>query len=185
MKYCSNCGQPVELRVPPGDNLPRHVCPACQTIHYQNPKLVVGCVPEHDGRILLCKRAIEPRLGYWTVPAGFMENDETLTAAAARESREEALAEVEVGSLLAVVDVVHAHQVHVLYRARLPRPEFGVGAESLEVGLYRPEDIPWPEIAFPSVEFALRRYLEDRSLGLERLHSTAFDRPTWRRETRG
>jgi ADP-ribose pyrophosphatase YjhB (NUDIX family) len=114
-----------------------------------------------------------------------MENDETLKAAAARESREEALAEVEVGSLLAVVDVIHAHQVHVMFRARLARAEFGAGDESLEVGLYRPEDIPWPQIAFPSVEFALRRYLEDRALGVERLHMAEFDRPAWRRETRG
>ena len=183
MKFCSNCGHAVEVRVPDGDNLPRFVCPACHTIHYENPKLVVGCVPEHEGRILLCKRAIEPRLGYWTVPAGFMENGETLEAAAARESREEALAEVTIGSLLAIVNVVHAHQVHVIYRATLPAPEFGVGVESLEVELVRIEDIPWPEIAFPSVEFALRRYLEDRELGLERLHSTAFDRPAWRRAT--
>ena len=183
MKFCSNCGHAVEVRVPDGDNLPRFVCPACHTIHYENPKLVVGCVPEHEGRILLCKRAIEPRLGYWTVPAGFMENGETLEAAAARESREEALAEVTIGSLLAIVNVVHAHQVHVIYRATLPAPEFGVGVESLEVELVRIEDIPWPEIAFPSVEFALRRYLEDRELGLERLHSTAFDRPAWSRAT--
>ena len=183
MKFCSNCGHSVEVRVPDGDNLPRFVCPACHTIHYENPKLVVGCVPEHDGRILLCKRAIEPRLGYWTMPAGFMENGETLEAAAARESREEALAEVAIGSLLAIVNVVHAHQVHVMYRATLPEPTFGIGAESLEVELVRIEDIPWAEIAFPSVEFALRRYLEDRSLGLERLHSTAFDRPAWRRAT--
>ena len=185
MNFCSHCGHAVELRVPPGDQLPRHVCPSCKTIHYQNPKLVVGCVPEHDGRILLCKRAIEPRLGFWTVPAGFMENDETVAAAAARESLEEALAVVEVGSLLAVVDVIHARQVHVMFRARLAAPEFGAGHESLEVGLYLPADIPWSEIAFPSVEFALRRYLEDRTLGVERLHMTAFDRPAWRRETRG
>ena len=181
MKYCPQCGQPVELRVPPGDHLPRHVCPACSTIHYQNPKLVVGCVPEHDGRILLCKRAIEPRLGYWTVPAGFMENGETLEAAAARESWEEALARVEIGGLLAVVSVVHAHQVHVMFRARLPVAEFGAGAESLEVGLYRPEDIPWSEIAFPSIDFALRRYLDDRARGVSGLHITDFDRPAWPR----
>jgi ADP-ribose pyrophosphatase YjhB (NUDIX family) len=181
MKYCSQCGQPVELRVPPGDHLPRHVCPACSAIHYQNPKLVVGCVPEHDGRILLCKRAIEPRLGYWTVPAGFMENGETLQAAAARESWEEAMARVEIGSLLAVVNVVHAHQVHVMFRAVLRTPEFGAGAESLEVGLYRPQDIPWADIAFPSIDFALRRYLEDRDRGLEGLHLTDFDRPSWPR----
>jgi len=183
MKYCSQCGQPVEVRVPAGDNLPRHVCPACQTIHYQNPKLVVGCVPEFEGRILLCNRAIEPRRGFWTVPAGFMENGETLAEAAARESREEALAQVTIGSLLAIVNVVHAHQVHVMYRATLATPSFGAGHESLAVALYRPEDIPWAEIAFPSVEFALRRYLEDRARGVEALHTTDFDRPAWRRQT--
>ncbi len=183
MKYCSHCGQPVELRVPPGDQLPRHVCPSCGAIHYQNPKIVVGCVPDHEGRILLCKRAIEPRLGYWTVPAGFMENGETLQAAAARESWEEALARVEIGSLLAVVNVVHAHQVHVMFRAELPRPEFGAGAESLEVGLYRPQDIPWADIAFPSIDFALRRYLDDRARGVAGLHLTDFDRPSWPRHT--
>jgi len=181
MKYCSECGQPVELRVPPGDHLPRYVCPACGAIHYVNPKIVVGCVPEHDGRILLCKRAIEPRLGYWTVPAGFMEVGETLQAAAARESWEEALARVEIGSLLAVVNVVHAHQVHVLFRAALPEPEFGAGAESLAVGLYRPDEIPWAEIAFPSIDFALRRYLDDRARGVTGLHITDFDRPSWHR----
>ena len=183
MKYCSHCGQPVEVRVPVGDNLPRHVCPSCHTIHYHNPKIVVGCVPEYEGRILLCKRAIEPRLGYWTVPAGFMEIGETLQAAAARESWEEALARVEVGSLLAVVNVVHAHQVHVMFRARLLAPEFGAGAESLEVGLYTPAEIPWSDLAFPSIDFSLRRYLEDRDRGVAGLHITDFDRPGWRRGT--
>ena len=181
MKYCSHCGHAVEIAVPPGDNLPRHVCPACGTIHYQNPKLVVGCVPDHDGRILICKRAIEPRLGYWTIPAGFLENGETLQAAAARECLEEALATVGIGSLLAVVNVVHAHQVHVMFRARLPLPEFGAGQESLAAELVRAEDIPWAEIAFPSVEFALRRYLDDRASGVEELHITDVGRPGWRR----
>jgi ADP-ribose pyrophosphatase YjhB (NUDIX family) len=181
MKFCSNCGQPVETRVPDGDHLPRHVCPSCETIHYVNPKVVVGCVPEHDGRILLCKRAIEPRHGYWTIPAGFMENGETLQAGAARECWEEALARVEIGSLLAIANVVHAHQVHVFFRARLPVPEFGAGAESLEVGLYRPEDIPWQDIAFPSTEFALRRYLHDRERGVADHHIVDLERPGWRR----
>jgi ADP-ribose pyrophosphatase YjhB (NUDIX family) len=176
MNFCSHCGAPVELKVPAGDHLPRHVCGRCGTIHYQNPKLVVGCVPQHEGRILLCKRAIEPRRGYWTVPAGFMENAETLQEAAQRESHEEALADVEIGSLVAIVHVLHAHQVHVFFRAELPKPEFGVGPESLEVTLVREEDVPWPEIAFPSTEFALRRWFEDRAAGLERHHYTSFDR---------
>jgi ADP-ribose pyrophosphatase YjhB (NUDIX family) len=175
MNFCSHCGQPVSLRVPEGDHLPRHVCTACDTVHYQNPKIVAGCVPEHDGRILLCRRAIEPRRGYWTIPAGFMENGETTQEAARRESIEEALAEVEVGSLLAVVHVLHADQVHVMFRARLPKPEFGAGAESLEVMLCDEQAIPWQDIAFRSVDFALRRYFEDRRAGLDQHHFTAID----------
>ena len=120
MNFCSQCGAKVQLRIPPGDHLPRFVCEACGTVHYQNPRLVVGCVPEHEGRILLCRRAIEPRRGYWTVPAGFMENGETLQEAAARECYEEALARVQIGSLLSVVHVLHAEQVHVFFRATLP-----------------------------------------------------------------
>jgi len=175
MNFCSHCGQPVSLRVPEGDHLPRHVCTACDTVHYQNPKIVAGCVPEHDGRILLCRRAIEPRRGYWTIPAGFMENGETTQEAARRESIEEALADVEIGSLLAVVHVLHADQVHVMFRARLPKPEFGAGAESLEVMLCDEQAIPWQDIAFRSVDFALRRYFEDRRAGHDQHHFTAID----------
>jgi len=175
MKFCSHCGQPVTMRVPEGDHRPRHVCTGCGTVHYQNPKIVAGCVPEHEGRILLCRRAIEPRLGYWTIPAGFMENGETTQDAARRESMEEAQAEVEIGSLLAVVHVLHADQVHVMFRAHLPRPDYGVSPESLEVMLCDAEQIPWADIAFRSVDFALRRYLEDRSAGVERHHFTAID----------
>lgn len=175
MKFCSDCGQPVTLRVPEGDHRPRHVCTGCGAVHYQNPKIVAGCVPEYEGRILLCRRAIEPRHGFWTIPAGFMENGETTQDAARRESVEEALAEVEVGSLLAVVHVLHADQVHVMFRARLPKPEFGAGVESLEVMLCDEKDIPWQDIAFRSVDYALRRYFEDRRTGFERHHFTAID----------
>jgi 8-oxo-dGTP pyrophosphatase MutT (NUDIX family) len=167
MNFCSHCGQPVTVLVPDGDHRPRHVCRACGRIHYQNPRIVAGCVPEHDGRILLCRRAIEPRRGYWTIPAGFMENGETTQDAARRESLEEALADV--------VHVLHADQVHVMFRARLPRPEFGAGDESLEVMLCDEADIPWHDIAFRSVDYALRRYLEDRREGLDRHHFTAID----------
>jgi ADP-ribose pyrophosphatase YjhB (NUDIX family) len=175
LNFCSHCGQPVELRVPEGDHLPRYVCPGCGRIHYQNPKIVAGCVPEHEGRILLCRRAIEPRLGYWTIPAGFMENGETIEDAARRESAEEAEAHVEIGSLLAVVNVLHADQVHVMFRARLPEPRFGAGRESLEVMLCDEADIPWQDIAFRSVDFALRRYLDDRRRGVEQHHFTSLD----------
>lgn len=175
VKFCSHCGQPVTLRTPAGDHLPRYVCDGCGTIHYQNPRLVVGCVPEHEGRILLCRRAIEPRHGYWTIPAGFMENGETTQEAARRESLEEALADVEIGSLLAVVHVLHADQVHVMFRARLPEARFGAGAESLEVKLCDEATIPWQDIAFRSVDFALRRYFEDRRRGVEGHHFTSLD----------
>jgi ADP-ribose pyrophosphatase YjhB (NUDIX family) len=177
MNFCPACGQPVELKIPEGDHLPRHVCTACGTIHYQNPRIIAGCVIEVEGRILLCKRAIEPRHGFWTVPAGFMENGESVQQAAAREAMEEALAHVRIGSLLAIVNVLRAHQVHIMFRAVLSRPEFGIGPESLETCLYDESEIPWNEIAFLSVDFALRRYLEDRRLGVERTHFRDID---WR-----
>jgi ADP-ribose pyrophosphatase YjhB (NUDIX family) len=176
MNFCSNCGSPVVLKVPEGDLLPRHVCENCHTIHYLNPKIVVGSVPEFEGRILLCKRGIEPRLGFWTIPAGFMENDETLEAGAAREAREEALIEVEIGSLLLLANVTHARQVHVFFRSRMLNPHFGVTHESLEVKLLDAADIPWNELAFPSTECALRSYLEDRAAGVERHHVAEMKR---------
>jgi ADP-ribose pyrophosphatase YjhB (NUDIX family) len=175
MKFCSACGHTVELRIPEGDTVPRYICASCGTVHYQNPLVVVGCVPEAGTKILLCRRAIEPRLGYWTIPAGFMEIGETLAEGAARETMEEAQARVEVRDLFAVVDVVHARQVHMMYRATL-LGDFGAGAESLEVALFEPEAIPWDEIAFLSVRFALQKFLEDRAAGLQRLHTASVDR---------
>ena len=175
MNFCPSCAQPVTLKIPEGDHLPRHVCDACGAIHYQNPRLVVGCVPEYDGKILLCRRAIEPRRGFWTLPAGFMENGESMQTAAARESMEEALAKVEIGSLVAIVHVLHASQVHVVFRAKLLNLDFGAGPESLEVGLFEENSIPWNEMAFRSVDFALRRYLEDRRAGRELLHFHDID----------
>jgi ADP-ribose pyrophosphatase YjhB (NUDIX family) len=176
MNFCSNCGTRVVLKVPEGDLLPRHVCENCGTIHYQNPKIVVGSVPEYQGRILICKRGIEPRLGYWTIPAGFMENDETLEAGAAREAMEEALIDVEIGSLLLVANVTHARQVHVFFRSRMLTPDFGVTHESLEVALIDEKDIPWNDLAFPSTEFALRRFVEDRKAGVDRHHVAQMQR---------
>jgi ADP-ribose pyrophosphatase YjhB (NUDIX family) len=179
MKFCPSCGQPVEMKVPEGDHLPRAVCTACATIHYDNPRIIAGCVIEVAGKILMCKRAIEPRHGFWTIPAGFMENGESVQQAAAREAMEEALAHVQIGSLLAIVSVLRAHQVHIMFRARLDpeHPQFGIGPESLESQLYAESEIPWPEVAFLSVEFALRRYLEDRRNGVERPHFRTID---WR-----
>ena len=160
MKYCSNCRAAVVRRIPAGDNRERWVCDACDIVHYENPKVVVGCVPEHEGRILLCKRAIEPRYGFWTVPAGFMELGETVEQGAARETREEACAEVEMGRLFAVVDVLEAGQVHLFFKATL-MGGYGAGEESLEAALFAKDDIPWDEIAFLSGRYALEKYLED------------------------
>jgi ADP-ribose pyrophosphatase YjhB (NUDIX family) len=176
LKFCSACGQLVNVMIPEGDHLPRFVCTVCKTIHYENPRIIAGCVPEWQGRIVLCRRAIEPRKGYWTIPAGFMENQETIQAAAAREAMEEALAKVEVGSLLAIVTVLHAHQVHIMFRARLLDPVIGIGPESLEVRFCEEGEIPWPDIAFRSVDFALKRYFEDKRAGREELHFDTLDR---------
>ncbi|MFT3904737.1 MAG: NUDIX domain-containing protein [Steroidobacteraceae bacterium] len=135
---------------------------------------MVGCIPEWNGQLLLCRRAIEPRRGYWTAPAGFMEIGETLQQAAARETREEAMAEVEIRSPLAIVHALAVHQVHVLFRARLLEEKFGAGVESLDVALFDVADIPWEQIAFRSVDFALRRLLEDRDAPHEPLHFAEF-----------
>lgn len=159
--FCNQCGKPVVQQVPPGDNRPRYVCSECAEIHYQNPRLVVGVVPAHGEQILLCRRSIEPRSGFWTVPAGFMELGETLAEAALRETWEEARAKVELGPLFALVDVVGAGQVHAFFAGRLLRPEFAAGEETLEVRLFAPDAIPWEDLAFPSVRIALQRYLED------------------------
>jgi ADP-ribose pyrophosphatase YjhB (NUDIX family) len=136
----------------------------------------VGCVPEYGERILLCKRAIEPRYGYWTIPAGFMEIGETLAEGAMRETMEEALARVDIHDLFAVVDVVHAKQVHLMFRATLLDGEFGAGDESLDAQLFLPDEIPWDDIAFLSVRFALEKFLEDRAAGTRRLHTKVIDR---------
>ncbi|HEX2584028.1 MAG TPA: NUDIX hydrolase [Steroidobacteraceae bacterium] len=170
MKFCSICASPVVIETPPGDHLPRHVCPACGVIHYQNPRIITGCIPEWEDKILICRRAIEPRHGYWTLPAGFMENGETVEHGAAREAHEEALAHVNIGSLIAVVNVLRSQQVHMMFRAELANLDFGAGSESLEVKLVHPRDIPWADLAFESVRFTLERYIEDKAKGEERLH---------------
>jgi ADP-ribose pyrophosphatase YjhB (NUDIX family) len=175
-KFCSVCAAATEIRVPEGDHLPRRVCPQCGTVHYENPRVIVGCVAEHEGRLLLCRRAIEPRHGFWTVPAGFMENGETLEEGAARECLEEALATVEIGSLLLLANVTPAHQVHVFFRARLVDGVFGAGPESLESRLVAPEDIPWDDLAFPSTRSALEVYLADREAGREDPHLVTLTR---------
>lgn len=170
MKFCSHCAGPLRVRIPAGDNLPRHVCEVCGTIHYQNPKIVAGSIPEWDDRILLCRRAIEPRAGLWTLPAGFMENGETTAEGAARETWEEAQARVEISGLYALFNIPHISQVYLMFRARMLTEDYGAGVESLEVELFREEQIPWDELAFPVVRETLLRYFEDRRRGEFRLH---------------
>lgn len=171
MKFCSNCAAPLQQRVPPGDNLPRYVCDACGEIHYQNPRLVVGAVVARDERILLCRRAIEPRYGYWTLPAGFMENDETAAQAALRETLEEAGARIEIEAPFSLISVPRVNQVHLFYRARLAGLEFKPGEESLEVALVEEDKVPWQDIAFRTVALTLRHWFADRARGSFGFHA--------------
>src|SRR5258708_296040 len=170
MNFCSACGARVERRVPPGDSLPRYVCTDCGVIHYENPKMVVGCIPEWESRILLCRRAIEPRHGLWTVPAGFMENGETTAEGAMRETLEEANAKVEIVGLYAMFNIPHINQVYMLFRARLLDLDFRAGAETLETKLFEEGEIPWDQIAFVTVRRTLKHYFADRRAGEFRFH---------------
>jgi ADP-ribose pyrophosphatase YjhB (NUDIX family) len=170
MKYCSNCGSPVELGIPEGDTLQRYICSACGIIHYQNPKVVVGCIPEWGDKILLCRRAIEPRLGLWTVPSGFMENAETLIQGAERETMEEANALVRIGPLFAIYNLPHINQVHVLFRAQLLDLGFSPGIESLEVKLFGEPEIPSKALAFRVIREPLERYFAERREGALGFH---------------
>ncbi len=172
VKYCNACGAQVEFRVPQGDHLPRHVCPRCENIQYFNPRVIVGCIPEwEDGRILMCRRNIEPRLGLWTFPAGFMELGETSGQGAAREAREESQADVEVGELLAMINVPYVSQLYVVHRGRMRTPHHGPTPESSETRLMAESEIPWEEIAFPTVLHSLRFFYADRAAGVERIHT--------------
>jgi ADP-ribose pyrophosphatase YjhB (NUDIX family) len=165
MNFCSHCGAPLEFRIPEGDSLPRHVCAVCGTIHYQNPKMVVGCIPEWEDKVLLCKRAIEPRYGLWTLPAGFMENGETTAEGALRETLEEAGARVELGPLYTLFNLPHINQVYFMFRARLLDLDYQPGIESLEVRLFGEHEIPWELIAFRTVKASLELYFRDRASG--------------------
>ena len=171
VNFCSVCGARTTMRVPPGDTLPRHVCDGCGTVHYRNPLMVVGTIPEWEDRVLLCRRAIEPRHGLWTLPAGFMELGETTAQAALRETMEEAKARVDLGEMFTLLSVPHVDQVHIFYRARLLDRAFAPGAETLEVGLFGESEIPWKEIAFRTVSSTLRQFFEDRRTGVKGFHT--------------
>lgn len=171
VNFCRACGTAVENRVPDdGDTKVRAVCPACHTIHYQNPLNVVGTVPVWQERILLCKRNIEPRFGKWTLPAGFLEMGETLAEGAARETREEAGATFEMQGLFSVMNVTRAGQIHLFYRAQLLSPNFDPGHETQEARLFTADDIPWDELAFRTVAETLKCFLADAQTGQFGLH---------------
>lgn len=177
MNFCSHCGAPVSLRVPEGDNRPRHLCDGCGHIHYQNPRIVAGCLVVHEERVLLCRRAIEPRRGLWTLPAGFMENGESVREAALRETLEEACARVEIESLYTISSIRHINQVQMLFLARLPEPTFAAGEETLEAELFSEARIPWDALAFNTIKNALRCYFDDRRRGHFPLHQIDLDGP--------
>lgn len=165
MNYCSQCGATVQQSIPHGDNRLRFVCTNCHTVHYQNPKIVTGCVANWENQVLLCRRAIEPRYGLWTVPAGFMENGETTYQGASRETLEEANARVEIQTLYMTVNLPHINQVYLLFRAQLLDLDFSPGLESLETKLCTKQDIPWQALAFPTVKVTLEHYFTDQKAG--------------------
>ena len=179
MRFCSQCGHEVELRIPAGDDRERYVCVKCEAIHYQNPRVIVGCLPIAGERILLCKRAIEPRLGYWTLPAGFLENGETTLAGAQRETWEEAQAQIADATLYRIFDLPHISQVYMFYRGVLIDDRYGPGVESLEVELFDLDRIPWQQLAFPVVVETLREYVADREHGEFPVRASGLD-PNWR-----
>ena len=177
MNYCSHCGSAqLEIRIPDGDTLPRTVCATCGTIHYSNPKIVVGCLPEWDRKVLLCQRAINPRHGLWTLPAGFLENGETLSAGALRETLEEANARVDLDDLYTLISLPQINQVYMMFRARLRDLDFGPGVESLDVRLFDESEIPWEELAFRTIARTLRNWFLDRKNGAFPLRVSALER---------
>ncbi len=166
MNYCSSCGAPVSKQIPPGDGRERFVCSACDTIHYENPKIVTCCLPVFEGRVLMCRRAIEPRRGLWTLPGGFLETGETVFGGASRETREEARARVDGHSLYTIFNLPHISQVYMFFRARLVDGRYGAGEETLEARLFREPEVPWNELAFPVISRTLEHYFRDRQSGI-------------------
>ena len=171
MNFCSQCGSRRLLyTIPQGDNRPRYVCSDCGTIHYQNPRMVVGCLPVWEGQILLCRRAIEPRHGYWNLPAGYLENGETVEQGALRETAEESGAEVELIRLHCVYNLTHVNQVYLFFLAQMQHPGLAIGPESLEAQLFDPADIPYQDMAFSSSTFAIQKYLEYQDRAFPGVH---------------
>ncbi|MGJ8668985.1 MAG: NUDIX hydrolase [Oceanococcus sp.] len=187
MKFCPHCAGSLEHRVPEGDHLARFVCPDCAIIQYQNPRVITGCLALWQDKVLMCKRAIEPRHGYWTLPAGFLEIGETAAEGAARETMEEARARVEVRNLYSFINVTYIGQIYTIYLADLLDLDFSAGPESLEVELMSEQQIPWNELAFPTVKIALQDFFEDRRAGRElSMHTHDLKTPPWAKaRTRG
>jgi len=177
IKACSVCGEPIVRRPPPGDSRERAVCASCGVIHYENPKLVVGCIPVWEGKVLLCRRAIEPRYGFWTLPAGFMENGESTAEGAARETVEEAGARVHDLQAFALIDVPYVHQVHLYFIAKLTDLDFSSGEESLETRLYAENEIPWDDLSFRTVIETLKHFFADRARGAFGFHRETLAYP--------
>jgi ADP-ribose pyrophosphatase YjhB (NUDIX family) len=175
MKFCSQCGNTVSLIIPEGDNRERHVCDDCGFIHYFNPRIIAGTLPTCGDKVLLCRRAIEPRKGYWTLPAGFMENGETTEQAALRETREEAEAELELHGLYTLFNLPHINQVYIFFRGEVIDGAYGVGEESLETQLFSEDEIPWDSLAFPTIYKALKHFFKDRETGHYPVHTEDID----------
>ncbi|MFM2407992.1 MAG: hypothetical protein RL358_734 [Pseudomonadota bacterium] len=170
MKFCNACGATVELRIPHDDSRVRHVCTECDIVHYENPKLVIAAIPVWQDKILLCKRAIAPRYGMWTLPGGFMENGESTADAAIRETLEEAGARIQLDGLYSMYSLAYIDQVHLVFRATLLDLDYAAGVESLEVKLFSEAEIPWDELAFRPVRYSLEHYFAERKTGKFTLH---------------
>jgi ADP-ribose pyrophosphatase YjhB (NUDIX family) len=176
MQFCQSCGSNVNLLIPDGDNRVRHVCASCGDIHYQNPKIVAGCLPVWEEKVLLCRRAINPRYDYWTLPAGFMENEESLEQAAMRESVEEANASLENLHLYTIISLPHISQVYMMYLADLKNIDFFPGVESLETKLFSEDEIPWDHLAFKTIDTTLKHFFIDRKTGSFPLHNSIIEK---------
>jgi ADP-ribose pyrophosphatase YjhB (NUDIX family) len=176
MKFCSVCGNEVVFGDLEHEHLPRFHCPNCKTIHYENPKIIVGCLPIWEDKVMLCRRAIEPQHGLWNIPGGFMENNESVEQGAAREMWEETFGRVTIVGLHTVFNVLPVNQVHLHFLAELQDLTYQITPESSEIVLFNEEDVPWAEIAFASSAFALKKYFEDRKLGKRRTHTGSLIR---------
>ena len=175
MNYCSHCGSgELAFKIPDGDNRSRFICDNCDTIHYSNPKIVAGCLPIWEDKVLLCKRSIDPRYGYWNIPSGYMENGESVEEGAIREVQEEAMAEVIQLKLKTIYSLPHINQVYIHFIGQLKEGKFGIGEESLEVELFAEEEIPWDQLAFTSSVFTLKKYFADKKANFQQIHLGAY-----------